>query len=415
MRLKILLCFFGCISILTAASNSAALDPAEVILIANRNVPAGIDLADHYRKRRNIPAGNLLLVSLPDAEDCSREVYEENLLHPLRRFIGSREGQPVRALALFYGIPLRVAAPAPDRQTRLRLEDLKSTRRQLVRQSRNRTLTAQQRRERELAVAALAQRIRVLEQGDRGAAVDSEIALALIGDYPLDGRLPNPLAAARRGLPPVPERERVLLVSRLDGPRPAIVRRLIDDSLLAEEKGLQGTAYFDARRAFPTEQNPSAYARYDASLHNAAAVTEKLSRLPVVLDQREALFQPGQAPAAALYCGWYSLGRYVDAFDWRPGAVAYHIASAECTTLKRPDSQVWCKRLLEEGVAATLGPVAEPYVQGFPLPERFFALLLDGYYTLAESYFLTVPYLSWQMILIGDPLYRPFRHSVSPP
>jgi uncharacterized protein (TIGR03790 family) len=89
--------------------------------------------------------------------------------------------------------------------------------------------------------------------------------------------------------------------------------------------------------------------------------------------------------------------------------VAYHIASSECTTLKRDGSQVWCKRLLEEGVAATLGPVYEPYVQAFPPPSLFFGLLTEGYLTLAECYQVSLPYLSWQMVLVGDPLYRPFR------
>jgi hypothetical protein len=52
--------------------------------------------------------------------------------------------------------------------------------------------------------------------------------------------------------------------------------------------------------------------------------------------------------------------------------------------------------------------VGEPYVQAFPPPEIFFALLLDGSYTLVETYFLSLPSLSWQMVLVGDPLYRPF-------
>jgi uncharacterized protein (TIGR03790 family) len=64
--------------------------------------------------------------------------------------------------------------------------------------------------------------------------------------------------------------------------------------------------------------------------------------------------------------------------------------------------------MLEEGVAATLGPVGEPYVQAFPVPEAFFAFLLGGDYTLAEAYFLANPYWSWKMVLIGDPLYRPY-------
>jgi uncharacterized protein (TIGR03790 family) len=133
--------------------------------------------------------------------------------------------------------------------------------------------------------------------------------------------------------------------------------------------------------------------------------------MPVILDSQEALFQPGQCPDAALYCGWYSLAHYVDAFTWVRGAVGYHIASGECVTLKNKKSQVWCKMMLEKGVAATLGPVAEPYIQAFPLPDLFFPLLVEGKLTLVECYALANPFWSWQMVLIGDPLYRPFKNS----
>jgi uncharacterized protein (TIGR03790 family) len=130
--------------------------------------------------------------------------------------------------------------------------------------------------------------------------------------------------------------------------------------------------------------------------------------MPVILDAKEGLFQTGDCPNTALYCGWYSLGNYVDAFTWARGSVGYHIASAECITLKIKESRVWCKMMLEKGVAATLGPVAEPYVEAFPPPDLFFGLLLDGRWTLAETYALSNPFWSWQMVLIGDPLYRPF-------
>jgi hypothetical protein len=65
--------------------------------------------------------------------------------------------------------------------------------------------------------------------------------------------------------------------------------------------------------------------------------------------------------------------------------------------------------MLEKGVAATIGPVGEPYVEAFPVPELFFGLLLEGKATLAECFALSSPFLSWRMVLIGDPLYRPFR------
>ena len=98
-----------------------------------------------------------------------------------------------------------------------------------------------------------------------------------------------------------------------------------------------------------------------------------------------------------------------DAFDWQPGAIGYHMASGEASTLRRPDSQVWCKRMLEDGVCATLGPVAEPYLQSFPPPNEFFSALLTGEDTLVECYYRTKPFNSWIMTLIGDPLYRPFK------
>jgi hypothetical protein len=60
-------------------------------------------------------------------------------------------------------------------------------------------------------------------------------------------------------------------------------------------------------------------------------------------------------------------------------------------------------------VTATLGPVAEPYADAFPPPDLFFLRLAEGQYTLVESYFLCLPHLSWRMVLVGDPLYRPFK------
>jgi uncharacterized protein (TIGR03790 family) len=65
--------------------------------------------------------------------------------------------------------------------------------------------------------------------------------------------------------------------------------------------------------------------------------------------------------------------------------------------------------MLEKGVAATLGPVAEPYVMAFPYPDVFFSCLISGN-SLIECYAVSNPFWSWQMVLIGDPLYHPFKH-----
>ena len=47
--------------------------------------------------------------------------------------------------------------------------------------------------------------------------------------------------------------------------------------------------------------------------------------------------------------------------------------------------------------------------RSFPLPDEFFPLLLTRQTPLLEVYFRTLPYLSWMQILIGDPLYQPFK------
>ena len=70
--------------------------------------------------------------------------------------------------------------------------------------------------------------------------------------------------------------------------------------------------------------------------------------------------------------------------------------------------------MLEKGVAATAGPVGEPYVQAFPVPEIFFGFLAEGILSLVECYIISTPYLSWKMVLVGDPLYRPFKRRNSP-
>ncbi|MGO8760912.1 MAG: TIGR03790 family protein [Desulfobaccales bacterium] len=249
------------------------------------------------------------------------------------------------------------------------------------------------------------------------AAVDSEMTLMMAGRYQTAGWLPNPFNLGFERLPIISRvRARTLMVGRLDGPTPATARRLVDDALEVENTGLSGVFYIDAR-GLTGEATPGNFVWFDQHLLHLSDLLKKYSDMKVVLDKQPAVFPPGSCPDAALYCGWYSLGNYVPAFKWNKGAVGYHVASSEATTLKQPGAQVWCKRMLEEGVAATLGPVAEPYLVSFPLPDQFFPLLMTGKLTLLEVYFLTVPQVSWMQILIGDPLYQPFKDhpAIRPP
>ncbi|QDV73043.1 TIGR03790 family protein [Botrimarina mediterranea] len=258
----------------------------------------------------------------------------------------------------------------------------------------------------------------VAKRNERGASFDSELSLVYWPDgYELLRWQPNYLRGAydssqlRKAFP-------TLMVARLDGPDLKTAKRLIDDAIAVEKTGgLTGKAYIDARGLTTLEGpplEPGSYPDYDRALLVTAKGLENLkdeadeSRFEVVLNDEPELFAPGQCPDAALYCGWYSLAKYVDAFEWKRGAIAYHLASAEANTLKEVDSQAWCKKLLEDGVAATIGPVNEPYLVAFPRPNEFFALLVQGELPLVEVYYRTKPFNSWMMTLIGDPLYRPY-------
>jgi uncharacterized protein (TIGR03790 family) len=126
-------------------------------------------------------------------------------------------------------------------------------------------------------------------------------------------------------------------------------------------------------------------------------------------ERTEKLFEPNSCPRTAIYCGWYSLKKYVDSFDFVDGAIGYHISSLEAVDLRDTNSTEWCPSMLEHGVTATLGAVAEPYLSSFPQPKEFFLELFNGH-CLVEAYYHTNPFNSWQMVLIGDPLYRPFKN-----
>ena len=247
--------------------------------------------------------------------------------------------------------------------------------------------------------------------GQTGASVDSELALLLWPKYPEKGFRFNSLfwkVAAkihRRKIPPT------LMTARIDGPTAADARRMITDSIAVEKIGLTGTFYIDAGLVprFAKMKKNRGYLAYDKRLMALHSFLAAHTRMKVVLDTGPALFAPGSCPDAALYVGWYSLKKYVPAFKWNRGAVGWHIASFEAADLRNPNSPQWCPRMLRNGVAATLGAVAEPTLVGFPSPESFYPLLLTGKYTIAECYWRTVPAVSWQMTLIADPLYNPFK------
>jgi uncharacterized protein (TIGR03790 family) len=386
-------------TLLLAASAAPALEPADVVVISNKAVPESRAVAEHYLAKRKVPRENLVELDLPAGEDISRADYEAKLAGPLRAALKDRKDR-VKVLLTVYGVPLRVGPKQPTDADKAEIARLGPRIEEAKKAGDQKT------------VAELGLRRHLLSGGESQAAVDSELMLLWWPAYETARWVLNPLywqvpEAKRKEAPPV------LLTARLDGPSPAIARRLVDDAVEAEAAGLKGKAYIDARGIKYDPTNPkqaTGYEGYDESFREAAALLKRAG-LDVTLDDAPELFKPGACPDCALYAGWYQLANYVPSFTFVKGAVAWHLASSEAVTLRDPKSKLWCPNLLKDGATATIGPVDEPFTVGFPKPAEFFGFLATGKYTLAECYARTVLLTSWRGVLVGDPLYNPFAKS----
>lgn len=389
------------ILILLWAEVSFGLEPEEVLVVANREVSGSVDIAHYYMKKRAIPESHLLTLALSQNETMPRDQYD-TILRPavLDKLEKLKTEHRIEAIVLIYGVPLKVTPPAPSEKEKELIQKFREEKAGVVDTPANPEFAKNKRK-------ALQEKISTLLKTNQRAAVDSELSLVKAEKYNLTGWIKNPYFLVFQSISLDIHKDQVLLVTRLDGPDTDTVYRIIDDTLATEIVGLRGKAYFDARWPRPAmHESLFGYRLYDASLHDAAKATAK--RMDVTVNDKEELFHPGTCPQAALYSGWYSLAHYIDSFEWQRGSIGYHIASSECSTLREKNSQVWCLKMLQKGVAATIGPVYEPYIQGFPLPAIFFSSLTEGYMSLGESYLVSQPYLSWQMVMIGDPLYQPF-------
>jgi uncharacterized protein (TIGR03790 family) len=497
--------------LLICAPALARLTPEQLLLVANKNLPDSVELAQHYAAVRGLVAKQILLLDLPVNERILPLEYQKRLAAPVSEYLKSPAGEGVRCVVLFYGVPLRVMPEESSRDQRAEMSVLRRVRDALdartpqvaqdaetfaqkfgvkpravpgkgasaaqVRvisvmeqlQQRAASLTPEDRAEIERwattwqeqlvtiartepgaaagpatlpavpeltvnEVQALANQPRDAESRDKvrrfiaarsgafelsqvidnqlawttidetDASVDSELSLVLFPDYPRFRWQPNPLQR-----PQTPGAPRAVMTCRIDGPTPQIARRIVDNAVEVEKRGLRGTAVFDSRGLPEKKGNTlDGYGWYDQAIRDAAAFVSGQTALKVYTDDRPQVILPNTVDDVATYIGWYSLQNYVPGSKFVPGAVGYHVASLELTSLRNPASKEWVANLLRDGVDATLGAVSEPYLHSFPRPEEFFPILYTGEYTLAETYWLTVPMTSWKLSLIGDPLYRPY-------
>ena len=393
-------------------ASAYALEPDEILVIANSDIEASVKLSQYYCEKRGVPAENILALPLGATlnDTITRGNFEKQLVEPVRKKLSDYNftAKIIKCLLTTYGVPIKVGkrGPLKDQQDKLaQLQTLAEQEKNKIEQLKlnGATSTSKEMRGTKRILSLLQTEIDFIVGKETDASVDSELSMVLFGDYELFRWQPNRLKDNPLGM-----YSNTLMVSRLDGPSFEIAKGLVDKAITAEKTGLRGIAYIDSRGR-RDDKNPYSYGHFDQSLRDLAAITRLRTAMTVKEERTEKLFEPNSCPQAAIYCGWYSLKKYIDAFDFVNGAVGYHISSWEAIDLRDPNSSQWCPAMLEDGITATLGAVAEPYIHSFPEPKEFFSQLFNGR-CLVEAYYCTKPFNSWRLVLIGDPMYRPFKN-----
>lgn len=362
---------------------------ARVLILANSDDPGSLRIAQHYAAARDVPVANLIALKLPLAESISWREFVDQLWRPLierlvrERWldavpmaltdpVGRQKFAPyshrIAALVVCRGVPLKIAHdPA------LAGDSLPFTRRGEFRTN--------------------------------AGGVDSELSLLPAPNYNINAFVPNPLFQ----VDPANEAARhVVKVGRLDGPTVDDAIGLVDRAVAAERAGLLGRAYVDF-----SDRDPVGNEWLESAVRQLADLPFDL-----VVD-REAATIPAAArfDAPVLYFGWYAPdvnGPFVlPGFRFPPGAIALHIHSYSASSLRTP-STGWVAPFVARGVTATMGNVNEPYLGLTHRPDLLLRALARGA-TLGEAAYHAISALSWQGVLIGDPLYRPFGAGAAPP
>lgn len=340
-----------------------AQGPMSVLIVVNSASSVSRSIGEYYARRRGIPQANLCRIKASQDEEISRDEFDRTVRGPITACLRQKQQvDSIRYLVTTLGVPLKIHG--------------------------------------EIAL-----------DGD-AASVDSE--LALLYDeikngrtHPLKGRQPNPYFR-QRDIPFSHTRFPIYMVARLAAYDFAGARGMIDRSLAARN---QGKFVLDTRGAGDSA---------DEWLETAALF---LPKDRVVLDESSKVLYGERGVIG--YASWGSNDsnrkqRFVK-FNWLPGAIATEFVSTNGRTFARPPADWnisdWSSRHLwfagspqtltadyiADGASAATGHTEEPFLDATPRPDILFPAYYGGR-NLAESFYLSIPYLSWQNILIGDPL-----------
>lgn len=365
---------------LIAALPAFCQSPDNVLLVLNEASSVSLEVGQYYIQKRGIPPANVLRINAKSEDSISRDNFTRQIENPIAAFLARSSFQDrILYLVLTKGIPLRVEGTSgPDGTV---------------------------------------------------ASVDSELTLLyrkMVGQTVTPaGRIANPYflrdAPITQARAFTHEAQDIFLVSRLDGYTSADIRALIDRGCAPAQKG-----------KILLDQKEPLQAKGNDWLRSAADILKSMGFGDRVVLESSSAVMAGEKQVLG-YCSWGSNDpairrRHFD-FEFVPGALAAMFVSSDGRTFQEPpvswnigtwedkasyfsgSPQSLAGDLIRDGVTGIAAHVSEPYLEATVRPEVLFPAYLSGF-NLIESYYLAIPYLSWQTVVIGDPLCGPFRKTV---
>lgn len=356
-------------TLLIALSTAAVFGQTaeNVLVVVNQSSNASRRIGEYYIHQRQIPLANLCRIKTADLEEISRAVYEAEIERSVARCLQAHQlVERILYIATTLGVPLKIKGSGQGMAT-------------------------------------------------DAASVDSELTLLygmLKGStVHLAGPLPSPFyrqMKARFEHRQFP----IYLVTRLAGYDFADVAAMIDHSVEARNRG---RFVFDLKAGGSDGGGNDWLLQAAHSLPADRVVLEESGH--VLYNQRDVIG----------YAAWGSNDRdrkqRLLGFEWLPGAIATEFVSTDGRTFARPPDEwnitTWEDRAhffagspqtltadyIHEGASGASGHVYEPYLATTPHPQYLFPAYFSGR-NLAESYYLSMPSLSWQNIVVGDPLCK---------
>jgi uncharacterized protein (TIGR03790 family) len=356
-----------------ASGPARAQSVVNVLLVVNDSSPDSVEVGNYYAAARQIPADQVVRISVPVTDSLPRSVFDTNIQAPIASFLAKHLlHDQILYIVLTKGIPLRVEGT----------------------------------------------------DGPNGtvASVDSELVLLyrrMVGaPVPVIGRVDNPLFLGDK---PVKGAKRfshidsdLYLVTRLDAFSVADVKALIDRGV---KPAREGQIVLDQRATLIDRGG-------DAWLQEASdRLTNDQNGARVQLESTRTI-----ATVAGPVIGYFSWGsndpnnqRRAMGLSFVNGAIGGMFVSTDGRTFREPSpnwkpavagsttgGQSLIGDLIREGITGVVGHVAEPYLDSIVRPQILFPAYLAGF-NLAESFYMAMPFLSWQDIVIGDPLCSPFQ------